>query len=410
LIDTSGDWIYCEFVNSAATSPDVTLTPAHITKHLEIDSFNICVESFTSPNRSNNKNNNINPKRAIFSLQLSIAKCRFITNNDSMGQIAANSFTNDDSRISFVKTDELLRLFEPASAQTLVNDTFDECDQQLPGPATADQHTYLFRVVHAGQVYSLAHSQFRRKLRADVRVELIEINNLNEIKTVKSTPRSCLLALVSKFLFYHAFMKAGEFHLLKSQTRLQINSVANNKENCSLSTLVVVDDTMRINLLSNDDDSERTKQLRKLIATGQIFKSINSVVANEVDDAELVNSLSGVLVEKRLFENVDVRRLEQRELDESLTGQFDLMLPNREFKLVMRCGDNATFVTVYYNTNYSVYPLAALPGLFYFKSFLQFFPLNDVIVKLKSLAKRSQYLQKLRSLLTHRSNDKTGRA
>jgi hypothetical protein len=301
-------------------------------QQIEIDSFNICIENIDTPASNSTKR--------IFSLQISLQNCRFKADahNGKAG------FVNEECKISHMKTNELLKLF--AGDKVLVDDTFEEESDSL----SQDDHKYkyLLRVVHLGQVHSLVNSQFKTKLRADMRVELVEVDM--SAKRPPS-PQSFVIAMMSKFLFYYSFMRLNACYTLTTSERLSV------KKDTSMSMLVL-DDSMRIDL----DIEKSMSQYQKFL--NLLNSSINSKQQAESDTDEFLNSLTGVLVEKKLLENtISTLVFEQRQLNESLTSQFDLMVPNRSFKLVIRLNDDSsTFITVYHDTRYSIYPLSILPG------------------------------------------------
>jgi hypothetical protein len=339
LIDQT-DWIYCEFISFSDQTPPCFLTPQHLNKQIEVSSFNICIEDFTTPASDSTKR--------IFSLQVDLRNCRLRSDETNESR---KSFRNEECQVSHLKTGELLKLF--ASETVLVDDTLDEDDDE--SSQSSQKFKYLFRVVHLGQVHSLANSQFKTKLRADMRVDLVEIDSN---KKQPNWPQPFVVALMSKFLFYYPFMRVDHCYMLCTREKLNLKSDKSV-------TMLVMDDSMHIDL--NFDKSQVQNMISALERSGSVKKEAALELAINSND-EFLNLLTGVLLEKKLLESSNSAIIkEQAQMNESLINQFDLMLPNRQFRLVVKLkGDSNTFVTVYHDTRYSIHALSILPGKFHF--------------------------------------------
>jgi hypothetical protein len=97
---------------------------------------------------------------------------------------------------------------------------------------------------------------------------------------------------------------------------------------------------------------------------------------------EYVPRLSGILVEKRLKSNGNFIEYES---SEELTEQFDLIVPQKEFKLVVKLADSEGTITVYYETRLSLYEVAIVPGMR--------ITMMNLIRKYDRVYKLSSYLQ-----------------
>ena len=273
------------------------------------------------------------------------------------------SFTNRVCIDSYLKTKLLCEEFLDElseESQFRINDTFeDESDEHVD--PSKDLNRYLFKVVHIGALHSLVNSQFELKLRAELRIELLDT------KAAQAKTHPFILMLMSKFLFYYNFLRLDQYYLLKTSHKSL--SLSSDK---SL-TLLLMEDSMKIRELPTSEAIVR-KNLSFFKLSSQIIKEITpdsllAVTSNDFasnsDNANcFLNSITGVLVEKKLCDNcqsINSSRINS-EKNEALTTRFDVMFPNREFKLVLRLKQSNVIVTVYFETRLSIYSLCILPG------------------------------------------------
>lgn len=307
--------MYCEFITSKSSNSSY-LNLSHLLNTIDIQTFNICVEKFTSKGFN----------KEIYYLQVDLTNCSII-DEDNFEPSESNYFNSEESKLSYMKTRELRN----AAIQVPISPT----------------KSYLMRIVHKSSVYSLANSQFKTKLRADVIVDLVD----TEDRTNKTY--TILLALMSKFLVHYSFLHPDRVYLLKTSSKL--NFVRTIEQ-------VFLNETMLIEeLINNPTLSVRIKpkfQIKEV--------DLNSVIDKENSPKQgsnsgiYINMLSGILMEKTLPENTSI--VEQNSINQVLTSHFDILFPNKEIKLVIKPKDSNCLLTVYYDTHYSIYPLSILPG------------------------------------------------
>jgi hypothetical protein len=343
LVDQT-DWIYCEFIrcsiNADQSQAECTLNPSHLLSLISIDSFNICVE-------------NVNPSQAgggqkqLYCLQTDLENCVL---NPNMGRDFLLDFKNaaaEQGKISYMKTNELLKAFRNETNSTMSN-----------------SEEYLFRVIHKSSIHSMANSQFKTKLRADIRIEILNSNN------GKICP--ILLALMSKFLFYYSCLCVDKFYVLRASNNNNNNNKKLDLSNSSL-TLLIMNDSMKIFEVNSSLKLIKQNLFDRFKTSLDIIRPIDfdseAIDENESDSKSnskyFLNFVSGILIEKKLIQqNVNNNNLsfEQSKLNDLLMNQFDLMIPNREFKLMVKLKNTSTLITVYYETKFSLYPLSILPG------------------------------------------------
>ena len=315
---------------------------------MTIEYFNVFVEYLTI---LKHKSNQEYERKVIFCVQTDLSKC-LISVDSHMSLIDPNQILYEESRVSLLKTFELKKCFaQPTESngqhKSIINETLDDLNCRvfkLDSNEKADGNFYLIKVVQKFQIHSLANTQFKCKLRADLKVEMY---------TLHTHQRSAcfILALISKFLYFYNFLHVGNYYLLKSNQNF--SDILSGKCGRSVPhSVLFVDESMSIL-----DEFE-------LLNYSLDLNSFNRHQEEPSNQVEYLKKLSGTLVEKKLKSNSTQIEFNSN-LD--LMAHFDLLLPNQEFKLVLRLdtGDepNENHVTVYYDTRFSFYSLCILPGM-----------------------------------------------
>lgn len=300
----------------------------------------IVVERIKTDEQSNDK--------IIIYFQLDLSKCIFKEFDNISCIFNANQ---NEIKDSIFKTNKLVKNFEK----------IDSSPEKIE--KNSNIFCYLFKVISIGPIYSLINTQFKSKLRADIKIEIIQLNS-NLKKPVK-----VILALMSKNLFFYHFFLPNFFYLMKSDKKLEIDH--SNKLN--ISSMIFIDDTTLINIskVKNND--------RKKLFSGDFDSSNeqNSTISNEFK-----SDLCGLLIDKKIKKpftsNVNPKS--------NIMDHFDLLIPNKEFKLIIKLDDQQDdCVTVFYDTRYSLHQLSILPGM---------------RIKISNLIKKSECIFKSNSSLT----------
>lgn len=326
------------------------------------------MEKFYLNSKKSNSNSDVKDGilKSIVYIQADLSKCSIKPLNNQELALIESCLLTEQCRVSIVITKELVRLFGTTLFNdhnfSIINDTLEGSFHNNDNNSTItnkykinydDQSSYhyLFKVINIGPVHSLANSQFKTKLRADVKIEIIPIV-LNE----SYRPLSIIMSLMSKYLFYCNFLYVGQYYLLKSAQKIvnikfdKLNSSSTNR-GLSMS-LLFLDDSFRI-----IDDFVMPDSFNSVLT------NINDSYQFKTED-EFIGCLSGTLVEKRLKSNCN---LVEYDLNETLMNHFDLIVPNKEFKLVVKVHNSIKnkidFVTVYFDTRFSIYKLCILPGM-----------------------------------------------
>ncbi|CAF0849166.1 unnamed protein product [Brachionus calyciflorus] len=342
LVDET-DWIYLEFFNTHLNSK--YLASRDFLNRLTIDSFNIFQENL----KFNSKKTDKQFEKQILYLQIDFSKCKIKYLKRQEISLIENNFISEEPRIFFLITKELTKIFNISNQNLncLINDTFEENyssdENGLQYEIKPDGYHYLFKVTHIGPIHSLANSQLKNKLRSDVCIELVPIIE-NEIYY----PIKIILSLTGKFLFYFNLLHIHRQYLLKASNKL---------ENFKFSK----------NLRTNTADpvmlffEENFKIIDDFVLPEYFTNTLNSDNNSEIDnlDIDFIKLLKGTLIEKRLLCN---NFQAESEIDETLINHYDLILPNKQFKLVIRT-HKAENVTIFYDTRFSTFSLNILPGM-----------------------------------------------
>jgi hypothetical protein len=258
----------------------------------------------------------------------------------------------EDCLNSILKTKELIKLLSQTKPiDDIINDTIDENENgellDLNSLNNDSGSYYLFKVLDVGNIHSLTNSSFRARLRADVKIEIVPI-----LADVEYNPATVILAFLSKFLFYFNFMYVDKLFVLKANKKLSINFEEASKKKPlkqTPETLLFLEDGLEI--------IENFKLPNKFKPN---FNFSSSLFENERFDAdgEFLSCLRGVLVDKQLKTNRDSSKFQH---NDNLIQHFDLILPNKDLKLIVRVNDLS--VTVYFDTRTTLYQLSILPGM-----------------------------------------------
>jgi hypothetical protein len=297
LIDDSG-WIYCEI-----TSLYDKFDESKILKRLQISDFNLISECFMKKNYFDKK---------ISYIQFDLNYCTF---DDNWDLKELNPLSELDNQISAVKTHKTYHILNIPLKQSKV-------------------YNYRFKVVHKSLVRIIASSQYQTRLRADVKV-MVTLNG-------KQKAKECVIALISDFLYYYAFLNENNTYELET-----IEDLAKDIQRTN-SFIIFIDKNMRLKRSSvkiNDENCQHAF----------------------ADDGEIVLAyMQGRLLAKEviLTPNQDVvSQLSERE--KSLLKHFDILLPMIKFKLTLKIDDNLkNDQIVYFDTSktYTIYPFGILLG------------------------------------------------
>lgn len=334
LVDET-DWIYIEFLNSNSKS-DLNLCSSHFLCRFVLKSFNLFYEYFTFKTKNDKK-----CVKIFYYLQTDLVSSEI--KNLSWPEIESVQMFNEDSRIFFFITQELVKSFSTKNKfYQASNYTFDkkQKNEEIKNYISQSKDfLYIFRVIDKGSVHSLANSQFKSKLRCDIWVEIVPFSEKKS-----KQPTKLIISFISKFLFYVNILHSDKLYLLKTDKELDIfsNKYPQNEPNLIFfqSSLEIIED-FEIPNHSN------------------FFNEINENQSFDLK-SDFLNSMKAILIEKRLVSNFFQS---ENQFDEILIKHYDLILPNKQLKLVVTTLDTNETVTIFFDTRYSIYPICVLPGM-----------------------------------------------
>ncbi len=309
----------------------------HILKEIKSDRFIAVIESFKMDNQPDDK--------LIIYFQLDLSRC--IIKEFKTSSCYFNTHQNE-IKDSICKTNKLIENFEKIDKSKEKNKT------------SLNLFYYLFNVISIGPISSLINTQFKSKLRADIKIEIIPINSNLEENCIQ--PVEVILVLMSKNLFFYNFLLPNNFYQLKTDKKLEID------HSNSLNMLFIDEKTLiSISKVKNDD---------RVRIFSQKFISLNKENSNFKSD------LNGILIEKKILKSNTANYSQKT----NLMDHYDLLIPNNEFKLILKIDDQIdNLVTIYYDTRYSLHQLSILPGM---------------KIRISNLIKKSDFVFKSNSFLT----------
>ena len=138
---------------------------------------------------------------------------------------------------------------------------------------------------------------------------------------------------MSKFLYYYPFLHETRVYVLKTIAKLDINFTSKPGINLAPAKLLLLDESHSI--------VERFK------CSDLLESCLNSETSSRLDTgSEYVSCLSGILLEKRLMTNNHSNKHKAKSNDADLASHFDILVPNREYKLMVKLDDHEDDMTV----------------------------------------------------------------
>lgn len=336
LVDKTG-WIYIEFLNHSEEAATNCLKTDYLLKNLTLNIFNIFIENFLLEN---------NEYQRLICIQTNLLECKI-----NFEKVSLLSHNNNDCRLALNKTTQLNKLFyveqKTQTSETLIDDTFDESNPIFDAIFELNENElkisqfYFFKVINKGCIYTMSNTQFQAKLRADIEIELIDLNHLNQ-----TTSKYIVMSLVSKFLYYYNFLHTDCVYLLKSNQNIDISFIDSIKEiNQNLGILFLNDNMFIIDNFKSIINKVNFKQNLKIKNNNDLF----------------IKKKTGILVSKRLKTN----QLTTNRSDSNnclITEYYDALLPNKEFQFKLQTDQNE-LITIYFDTKFSMYSFCVLPGM-----------------------------------------------
>jgi len=339
LVDKTG-WIYIEFLNhSGDTAATNCLKTNYLLKNLTLNIFNIFIEKFLLEN---------NEYKRFICIQTNLLECKI-----NIETVSLLSHSNADCRLALSKTTQLNKLFyveqKALTSETLIDDTFDETNPIFDATYELNEnelkmsHFYLFKVLNKGCIYTMSNTQFQAKLRADIEIELIDLNHLNP---TTHNSKYIVMSLVSKFLYYYNFLHTDCVYLLKSNYKIDISFIDSIKEiNQNLGILFLNDNMFIIDNFKSVINRVNFKQNLNIKNNNDLF----------------IKKQTGILVSKRLKTNqLTINRSDNNNC--LITEYYDALLPNKEFQFKLQTNQNE-LITIYFDTKFSMYSFCILPGM-----------------------------------------------
>ena len=192
-----------------------------------------------------------------------------------------------------------------------------------------------------------------------------------------------MLAIASKFLFYYSTLHTGQLYVLRTPNKLNLASLSSQ-------ILFLVDGMLIVDSFPHRFDA----QLERLFTArasprSPITKAAAPAATASADweRADYVARLCGLVVDKKLKTNSSPAMfisslLSKNSSNNQLAAHYDLIIPNLEFKLLIRipslskggCASNdcnndgnsssgTQLITVYLDMRSAIFPLSVLPGM-----------------------------------------------
>ncbi len=333
------DWVYVDFLNlsKANNHNEIIFNASHILKKIKSDEFIIVIESFKIDD---------NYKYIIY-FQLDLTKCIFI---ECENITCIYNVNQNEIKDSISKTNKLIKNFEK------IDSSLKKIETQ------PDLFYYLFIVHSIGPIFSLINTQFNSKLRADIKIKIMPIKST--LSENYSKPIEVILALMSKNLFFYHFLVPNNVYLLKTDKKLEIDYSKKVNE----PSLLFIDDTTLINISKAENDDRMRLFSQKSISLSK-------------ENSNFKSDLDGILIEKKIKKPYTTN-LNQKI---NLMDYYDILMPNNEFKLIIKVDGQIDSFIVYYDARYSLHQLSILPGM---------------RIRISNLIKKSDFIFKSNSFLT----------
>ncbi len=356
LVDES-DWIYCEFFDLTNNGLNKQLKIDFLLKKFSISNFNVVFENIHF------KSNQKNVQKMFFYLQIDVNSLDIdestITYFSDFNSINAR-FNNEDLSFAIIKTYEMMNMLsirnlaknKPANETKGLkenNYTFEPTNFDII-KNDPNHYYYIFKVKHVGSLNSLATSQFKSKLRADINIEIFPATTISGKVLNNRRASNVVLSLMGKYLFYYSFLYVNNFYLIKSDKLLDLNF---NNFN---------DNTLQ-NILFLADDQIIIDHFDSALIDNKLFSAYKHFDMKELNlNKEFIDYLKGTLIDKQLKTNTIFEREHKHE--NNLLNHFDLLIPSKEFKLLISVDNQAQdIITLYYDTRYAIYETNIVPGM-----------------------------------------------
>jgi len=353
LIDES-DWIYCDFFDLTNNDLKERVQIDYLLKTISINDFNVVFENI------NFKSNQKHVQKKFFYLQIDLKNLEIgesaIEDFSDLGSINKR-FSNPDLSFAINKTYEMVNALNiKAITQNKIATKTKGLNENNKNLLNLDlmkndskNRYYIFKVKHVGSLNSLTTSQFKSRLRADMNIEICPL-----IISSKTVPRrkvsNVVLSLMGKYLFYYSFLHVNNFYLIKSDKQFDL-SFTNFNQNSLQSILFLTGDQFIID------------QFDSALIDTKLFSANKQIGMKEFDlNKEFVDCLKGTLIDKQLKTNATFERENKNEHD--LLNHFDLLIPSKEFKLLISVDNQAQdIITLYFDTRYALYETNIVPGM-----------------------------------------------
>jgi hypothetical protein len=344
VVDQTG-WIYVKFldctsglsglsqmnsVRSSKPSVDMLLS------RIKINRFNLFVEQFKFRTKlPDNRATPCDQEKYILYVQIDLSQCEVLPSHADNEKLLMDMDTQikrlDEIGLTVLKTHELAKLYA--------------CEDKTPSKVN---FAYIFKVVSKSSIYSMANSRYKSKLRGDLQVEIRPHDSRN---TYSKT--SVLLALVSNALYFYNFMHEGDYYELRSNEMLQV-PFKNSPAILFPQEIIFINENMQIIHRPQYVDNNSPNALKRI-------------------NPEHSNRLSGILIQKS-FINANLSPpgfCVDSDLSISLMNHFEIIFPNREFKMIVKRTDDRhesassqhPNIIVYFNSKFSLHELCVLPGM-----------------------------------------------
>ena len=353
LIDES-DWIYCDFFDLANNHLRERVQIDFLLKPISINNFNVVFENI------NFKSNQKHVQKKFFYLQIDLKNLEIgesaIEDFSDLGSINKR-LSNPDLAFAINKTYEMVNALniKVITQNKIATKTkgLNENNKKLLNldliKNDSKNRYYIFKVKHVGSLNSLTTSQFKSKLRADMTIEICPLTISSETAPRRKVS-NVVLSLMGKYLFYYSFLHVNNFYLIKSDKQFDL-SFTNFNQNSLQSILFLTGDQIIID------------QFDSALIDSKLFSANKRIDMKEFElDKDFVDCLKGTLIDKQLKTNAIFERENKNEHD--LLNHFDLLIPSKEFKLLISVDNQAQdIITLYFDTRYALYETNIVPGM-----------------------------------------------
>ncbi|RMZ94036.1 hypothetical protein BpHYR1_027695 [Brachionus plicatilis] len=320
LVDET-DWIYIEFLNSNSKD-NSNVCSSHYLSRFVLKSFNLFYEYFVFKTKNNNKKCD----KYFLYIQTDLFSSEIKKLNWS--EIESIQINCEESRIFFLITQELVTAFTWDEKSNKVSN--DKAKNNQTTKYTDQEFCYIFRILNKGPVHSLANSQFKSKLRCDVCIEIAPFVEKH------------------KFLFYINILHSNKTYLLKTEKELEVFKMKKSSSYQAEPALIFFQNSFKI-----------IEEFTNAWNLSNFFGVTNSPKSDPLQ-GDFLNSMKATLIEKKLVPSFFQP---ENDFDDILTKHYDLILPNKQLKLVVKTLDTNETVSIFFDTRFSVFPICILPGI-----------------------------------------------